>query len=72
MTRSLRPSCLRTRESAAKRLSLATRRLTKLDRIVRETIKEHNDPAMVAEAIINQLRDCFRQIFLFFFHPKRD
>ncbi len=56
MQRSLRPSCLRVRDSAANRLSLAIRRCTYLDRIVRETIKEQRDPMTVAEAMMNHLR----------------
>ena len=55
MTNSFRPSCLRTRERAAKRLFLATRRLTYFERIVRETMKEQSEPMMFAVATMNQL-----------------
>lgn len=55
MTKSLRPSCCKTRESASNRRSFATIRLTKLESSVRETTKEHVDPTTVAEATIGQL-----------------
>jgi hypothetical protein len=55
MTRSLRPSCLRVRASAAKRLSFAMRRWTMFLRNERERRKEAVLPAMVAEAAMNQL-----------------
>lgn len=55
MQRSLRPSCLRTSERAAKRLSAPTRRFTKFERRVRETMKEQVEPATVAVAAMNHL-----------------
>jgi hypothetical protein len=58
MTRSLRPSCLRVRARAAKRLSFAMRRSTKFLRREREIMKDAVEPAMVAEAAMNQLVGC--------------
>lgn len=55
MQRSFRPSCFRTRERAAKRGSFATRRLTKPERIVRDTKNEQKEPVMVAAATMNHL-----------------
>lgn len=55
MTRSLRPSCLRVRARAAKRLSFATRRETMVRSRVRERRKEAVLPATVAVAAMNQL-----------------
>ena len=55
MTRSFRPSCFKTRERASNLLSFATSRFTKLERSVRETMKEHVDPTIVAEATIGHL-----------------
>lgn len=55
MQRSFRPSCFRTRERAAKRGSFATRRLTKPERIVRDTRNEQKEPMMVAVATMNHL-----------------
>lgn len=55
MQRSFRPSCFRTRERAAKRGSFATRRLTKPERIVRDTRNEQKEPMMVAAATMNHL-----------------
>lgn len=58
MTRSLRPSCLSVRASAAKRLSFATRRWTRFLRSDRERIKDAVLPATVAVAAMNQLVEC--------------
>jgi hypothetical protein len=58
MTRSLRPSCLSVRARAAKRLSFAMRRSTKFLRREREIMKDAVEPAMVAEAAMNQLVAC--------------
>lgn len=55
ITRSLRPSCLRTRDNASNLLSCATMRLTKFESSVLETIKEQVEPTTVAEATIGQL-----------------
>ena len=55
MQRSFRPSCLRTRERAAKRASSATRRFTKFERMVRETKNEQREPAIVPAATMNHL-----------------
>ena len=55
MTKSLSPSCLRTRDRAAKRESFATRRFTKFDNIVRETMNAHREPRMVLAEAINHL-----------------
>lgn len=55
MHNSLRPSCFRTRASASNLLSLATSRLTKLDKRVLEAMKEHKDPTILAVATMNQL-----------------
>lgn len=55
MTRSFRPSCLRVRLSAAKRLSFSMRRWTRFLSSDRESRKETVLPAMVAEAAMNQL-----------------
>lgn len=55
MTRSLRPSCLRVRARAAKRVSFAMRRVTMLRSRVRESRKEAVLPAMVALAAMNHL-----------------
>jgi hypothetical protein len=55
MTRSFRPSCLRTSDRASNLLSFATRRPTKPESSVREIIKEHVDPTTVAEATMGQL-----------------
>ena len=59
MTRSLRPSCFKTRESASNLRSFATMRLTNVESSVRETIKEHVEPTIVADATMGQL--CFGQ-----------
>ncbi len=56
ITRSLRPSCLRTEDNASNLRSFATMRFTKLESSVRETMKEHVDPTTVAEATMGQLR----------------
>lgn len=58
ITKSFRPSCFKTRDNASYLLSFATSRLTKLERSVRETMKEHVDPTIVAEATIGQLSWC--------------
>jgi len=55
MMRSLRPSCLRVNERAAKRVSFATRRWTMVLRSVRERRKDAVLPAMVALAAMNHL-----------------
>ena len=55
MTRSLSPSCFKTRDSASKRRSCATMRLTNFESRVRETMKEQVDPTMVADATMGQL-----------------
>ena len=55
MTRSFRPSCLRTNDRAWNRLSLAIRRLTNFERRVLERIKEQVDPTTVALATIGHL-----------------
>ena len=57
MHNSLRPSCFKTRASASNLLSLATSRLTKLDKRVLEVMKEHKDPTMLAVATMNQLHE---------------
>lgn len=44
----LRPSYLRVKESAANLLSRSIRRLTNLDKTVRDTMNEHVDPKTVA------------------------
>lgn len=48
--RSLRPSYLRVKARAANRLSFSIKRLTNLERIVRDTINEHVEPIIVALA----------------------
>lgn len=53
--RSLRPSRFRTKVSAANLVSCSTSRWTYLERMVRETMKEHRDPKTVADATMNQL-----------------
>jgi hypothetical protein len=58
MISSFRPSCLRVRARAAKRVSLARRRETKERRRERETMKEAVEPQTVAVAAINQLWTC--------------
>ena len=58
MMSSFRPSCLRVRARAAKRLSFATRRWTIDFRRERESRKDAVLPAMVAEAAMNQLGEC--------------
>lgn len=58
ITKSFKPSCFKTRDSASYLLSFATSRLTKLERSVRETMNEHVDPTIVAEATIGQLSWC--------------
>ena len=55
MHKSLRPSCFKTSESAANRVSFSTRPRANLESIVLETINEHRDPATLADAAINQL-----------------
>jgi hypothetical protein len=55
MMRSFRPSCLRVRERAAKRVSFAIRRWTMFLRRVRERRKDAVLPATVAVAAMNQL-----------------
>jgi len=55
MTRSFRPSCLRVKESAAKRESCAIRRWTSGRRSVRERRKEQVLPMTVAVETMNQL-----------------
>jgi hypothetical protein len=58
MTRSFRPSCLRVRARASKRLSFAMRRWTRFFKSERERRKEAVLPAMVADAAMNQLGMC--------------
>jgi len=53
--RSFRPSCLRVRARAAKRVSFARRRWTMDFRRVRERRKEAVLPTIVAEAAMNHL-----------------
>lgn len=53
--RSLRPSCLSTKESAVNLESFSTSRWTNLESKVRETKNEHSDPTTVADATMNQL-----------------
>lgn len=55
MINNFRPSRLSTDEKASNRLSLATSRCTKPEKIVREVKKEHVDPATVAVAMMSQL-----------------
>lgn len=55
MMSSFTPSCFNTEEKAWNRLSLATSRCTKPEKIVRDVMKEHVDPATVAVAMISQL-----------------
>lgn len=55
MTKSLRPSCSKTRDKASNLRSFATMLLTKLESSVRETMKEHVDPTTVADATMGQL-----------------
>lgn len=55
MMSSLTPSRFNTEEKASKRLSWATSRCTYPEKIVREVMKEHVDPATVAVAMISQL-----------------
>lgn len=55
MHSSLSPSCLRVNDSAANRLSCDISRWTNFERMVLETMKEHKEPIMVAEATMNHL-----------------
>jgi len=55
MTKSLRPSCFKTSDSASNLRSFATILFTKLESNVRDTMKEHVDPTIVADATIGQL-----------------
>lgn len=55
MHRSLRPSCFKTKESAANLVSDSTSLWTNLESNVLETMNEQKDPATVADAAINQL-----------------
>lgn len=56
MISNLRPSYFRTEEKASNRLSLATSLCTNPEKIVRDVMNEHVDPATVAVAIMSQLR----------------
>jgi hypothetical protein len=64
MMRSLMPSCLRVRASAAKRESFATSRETYEWRRFRETMNAAVDPTIVEDATMNQLyvvsKKCFK------------
>lgn len=55
MHSSLRPSCFKTKESAANLVSLLTSRWTNLESNVLDTTNEQKDPATVADAVMNQL-----------------
>ncbi len=57
MMSSFTPSCFSTEAKASKRLSWATSRCTNPEKIVRDVMNEHVDPATVAVAIISQLQD---------------
>lgn len=57
MISNLTPSCFNTEEKASKRLSWATSRCTNPEKIVREVMKEHVDPATAAVDMISQLQD---------------
>lgn len=58
ITNNFRPSCFRTSDKASNLRSLATMPLTYLESNVRDTIKEHVDPIIVADATIGQLIGC--------------
>ena len=55
MQRSLNPSCLRTKDSAAKRVSFWTSRCTYPDKTAREAKNDAVDPIIVALAAMNHL-----------------
>ena len=55
MHSSLRPSCFKTKESAANLVSLSTSLWTNLESNVLDTTNEQKDPATVADAAMNQL-----------------
>ena len=69
MTKSFRPSCLRTSDKASNLLSFATSRPTKFESSVREMMNEQVDPTMVAEATIGQLS--LSQLSLLLMQPNR-